>query len=159
MKEHFELFNGTDQVIVHNPTKENFVFSVGGERNYEVNAGQFKLLHGTAARLYVKKMCDAHHIQENRTTDLNNANAEAETAKLFVKSVVDDDTDLDEAAIADLVKSTKAVDTPKPKREPTKEETQKANVKHSDDADKSPVKEAEFPDAKKDTTENSQKSN
>jgi len=163
MKEHFNLFNTTDQVIVHNPTKTDFRFMVGGEREYEVKAGQMKLLHGSAARLYVKKMCDAWHIQNNQIANLHNADAEIELATTFVKSVIGDDQELDEKTLASLLKSAKASDVPEVQeedKEPTKEAKQTENKKQAAASDSAPAKpavevpeepttEAEFPEVTK----------
>lgn len=148
MKEHFNLFDTTDQVVVYNPTEEDFKFVVGGEREYEVLAKQMKLLHGSAARLYVKKMCDAYHIRENRVSDLNNKNAEAETANLFVKKVISDDMPLDEKALADLIKTVKPTDTPEVKEEVTKETSQAERVVGAEKMDSAPIKETAFPTLK-----------
>lgn len=149
MKEHFDLFDTTDQVVVYNPSEDDFKFLVGGEREYEVKAGQFKLLHGSAARLYVKKMCDMEHIRTNRVEDINNKTAEAEVAKLFVKKVIDDDSSLTEKDLAELVKATKKTDEVKSASEeeqPPKEEVQAELRAKADANDIATVLEEEFPE-------------
>lgn len=116
-------FNIEDHVMVTNPTSETFTWTVGGEREYSVEPGQVKRLHGSAAGLYVKKMTDLLIIQNNETPRLYDETLRKEMSEKLIVRVIHDDEDVD-LVPTDLNKAAKENDI-------------------------APIKEAEFPGIKK----------
>ena len=88
-------FDVQDHVIVTNPTDEQFVWTVGGEREYAVDPGQVKRLHGSAAGLYVKKMTDLLIIQSNDVQRLHDVQLRKEMSEKLIVSIVKDNEDVD----------------------------------------------------------------
>ena len=99
-------FDVQDHVIVTNPTDEQFIWTVGGEREYAVDPGQVKRLHGSAAGLYVKKMTDLLIIQSNQVQQLHDVALRKEMAdKLIVRIVKDnEDVEVPEKDLEELAK-------------------------------------------------------
>ena len=103
-------FDVQDHVIVTNPTDEQFVWTVGGEREYAVDPGQVKRLHGSAAGLYVKKMTDLLIIQANQVPQLHDATLRKEMSEKLIVRVVKDNEDV-EVPEEDLVQVAEKNDT------------------------------------------------
>lgn len=128
-------FGVQDHVIVTNPTSESFKWMVGGEREYTIEPGQTKRLHGSSAQLYVKKMTDLMLIQANRARDIRSEEARKEMSEKLIIKVVSEDENVD---VGESV--------------PTKEERREAGVKNDSAPVAAPSPEPEeesFPDIKK----------
>lgn len=132
-----ELFNVDDHVIVTNPTGDRFKWLVGGERWYEIEPGQTKRLHGSAAKLYVKHMVDKILIAENRVTDLRAEAARKEISERVILKIIgaDDaivDTEVDHDLIArknDIAPAQEADEFPTLKQEPEQPKEVKSDAK------------------------------
>jgi hypothetical protein len=108
MEEYFDI---EDHVIVTNPLDEKFVWRVGGEREYEIEPGQVKRLHGSAARLYIKKMCDMILIRANRVQELHSLEARKEVADDLIVRVIRDDEELESEVLESDEEKAKKNDT------------------------------------------------
>lgn len=116
METYFEV---QDHVIVTNPTEESFTWRVGGEREYTIEAGQTKRLHGSAARGFVKKMTDLIIIRDNRVQELHSEEYRKEIAETLIVRVIKDDVEA-EVEPKDLERAARENDSAPVKAKPAK---------------------------------------
>lgn len=119
-----EYFDIQDHVIVTNPTEDTFSWMVGGEREYTIEPGQIKRLHGSSARLYVKKMTDLLIIQSNQVQQLHSKELREQFAKELIVKVVSDneDVEVEEQDLERLARENDASPVKAEVKEPTRQE-------------------------------------